>query len=210
MKEITNKFVVRGVEALSDCELLTLILNDESLADGILSEYGGEIQAVSADDYKRLRLVEGLGASRAMRLVAAREWGRRSVLAESQERRVIESSADVVSLFRSQIVGLKHEECWVLYLNAANRILEQSRVSQGGVMATTVDHRLVIKRALELLSTHIILVHNHPSGSVEPSREDVAMTQKIKSAAALFDIKLLDHMILSAESEYSFAAAGTL
>ena len=105
---------------------------------------------------------------------------------------------------RPKFEGLKHEECWVLYLTSSNRLLERQRVSQGGVQATVVDHRLIIKRALELLSTQIILVHNHPSGAAEPSAADKQLTQKIKAAATLFDIRVLDHIIISREGHYSF------
>ena len=105
---------------------------------------------------------------------------------------------------------MKYEECWCLYLNTGNRIVERQRVSQGGVQATVVDHRLVIKRALELLATQIILVHNHPSGAALPSEQDKILTKKIAEAAALFDIRLLDHLIIARGGEYSFRQSGLL
>ena len=105
---------------------------------------------------------------------------------------------------------MKHEECWVLYLTSSNRLLERQRVSQGGVQATVVDHRLIIKRALELLSTQIILTHNHPSGAAEPSAADKVLTRKVAEAAALFDIKVLDHVIISSEGEFSFRREGLM
>ena len=108
------------------------------------------------------------------------------------------------------MVNMQHEECWAIYLTSSNRIVEYQRVSQGGVQATVVDHRLIIKRALELLSTQIILVHNHPSGLAEPSEADKNLTLKVKDAAALFDIRLLDHVIISRESSYSFRRHGLL
>ena len=103
-----------------------------------------------------------------------------------------------------------YEECWCLFLTSSNRIIERMRMSQGGIQATVVDHRLIVKRALELLSTQIILVHNHPSGSAEPSGQDKVLTQKIARAAALFDIRLLDHLIISSEGDFSFRQAGLL
>jgi DNA repair protein RadC len=106
--------------------------------------------------------------------------------------------------------GMNHEECWVLYLTSSNRLLERQRVSQGGVQATVVDHRIIVKRALELLSTQIILVHNHPSGAAEPSAADKTLTRKLKDAAALFDIKLLDHIIISSEGNFSFLRDGLM
>lgn len=122
----------------------------------------------------------------------------------------IGSSNDVVRIFRPLLTEMKHEECWCLYLNTGNRIVERQRVSQGGVQATVVDHRLVIKRALELLATQIILVHNHPSGAALPSEQDKILTKKIAEAAALFDIRLLDHLIIARGGEYSFRQNGLL
>lgn len=122
----------------------------------------------------------------------------------------IGSSNDVVRIFRPLLTEMKHEECWCLYLNTGNRIVERQRVSQGGVQATVVDHRLVIKRALELLATQIILVHNHPSGAALPSEQDKILTKKIAEAAALFDIRLLDHLIIARGGEYSFRQSGLL
>ena len=98
----------------------------------------------------------------------------------------------------------------MLYLTSSNRIVERQRVSQGGVQGTVVDHRLIIKRALELLATQLIMVHNHPSGAAEPSPQDKVLTERIARAAALFDIRLLDHLIISREGDFSFLREGLL
>ena len=103
---------------------------------------------------------------------------------------------------------MKHEECWCLYLNTGNRIVERQRVSQGGVQGTVVDHRLVVKRALELLATQLVLIHNHPSGAAAPSPQDKVLTERVAQAAALFDIRLLDHIIIAREGDFSFLRAG--
>ena len=116
----------------------------------------------------------------------------------------------MVHLFRPKLQRLDHEECWVLYLTSSNRIVERQRVSQGGVQGTVVDHRLIIKRALELLATQLIMVHNHPSGAAEPSPQDKVLTERIARAAALFDIRLLDHLIISREGDFSFLSEGLL
>lgn len=97
-----------------------------------------------------------------------------------------------------------------IYLTSSNRIIEHCRVSQGGVQATVVDHRLIVKRALELLATQIILVHNHPSGTAAPSDADRTLTIRIRDAAALFDIRLTDHIIIAREGEFSFRRASML
>ena len=156
-------------------------------------------------------MTAGVGLKRASRLVAAAELGRRMVALESAEAvQQITSSEDVIRLMRPRLAELGHEECWVLYLSSSNRVVEQMRISQGGVQATVVDHRLLIKRALELLATQLILIHNHPSGSAQPSEPDKELTRRVVEAAALFDIRVVDHLILSRGDSYSFRAHGAL
>ena len=210
MKNLHDKLHSRGVSALSDNELLALMVespNDSrsplQIADGLLAECGS-LQGVVRADLSRLRMVEGIGLRRAERLVVAAEIGRRVAVVDESEVIKISTDADVVRLMRPQMELMQYEECWVLYLTSSNRLIERQRVSQGGVQATVVDHRLIVKRALELLATQIILVHNHPSGTAEPSGADKVLTQKVADAAALFDIKLLDHVIISRGGNFSF------
>jgi DNA repair protein RadC len=153
---------------------------------------------------------EGIGLRRAERLIVAAEFGRRIAQASTNDVEYVRNDADVAQLMRPLFDGMQHEECWVLYLTSSNRLIERQRLSQGGVQATVVDHRLIIKRALELLATQLIMVHNHPSGSPEPSTADKELTKKVKSAAALFDIRLLDHVIISREGNFSFHREGIL
>ncbi len=207
---IKDKLSVRGVESLTDGELLSFLLGDIDVAERILEHYNSSLSQLAMEDISRLRMAEGIGLKSAQRIVVACEWGRRCAIATANEQIIIRNSQDVVDIFRPKLESLKHEECWVLYLNNANRVVEQQRVSQGGIVATVVDHRLIIKRALELLATQIIVVHNHPSGAVDPSEADINLTQKIKSAAALFDIKIIDHLIISSGDDFSFLSAGLL
>lgn len=217
MKTLLDKLVARGSEALSDGELLTLVLGDRSgspngseLSGRILAHYGQSLARLGRDDPARLRMVEGIGLHRAVRIVAAMEIGRRILQAEAHETTSIATSEDVVRIFRPELESLRYEECWIVYLTSSNRILERQRISQGGIQGTVVDHRLIIKRALELLATQMIMVHNHPSGTAEASSQDKTLTRKIAEAAALFDIRLLDHIIIAATGEYSFRSAGLL
>lgn len=210
MDLIADKMALRGVASLSDSELLTLLVGDRQTAEMLLASVGGSLARLVAEDTARLRMIGGLGLKRARQLTAAAELGRRVALAHTAEADVIRESNDVVQLFRPQLENLAHEECWVLYLTASNRIIERQRVSQGGVQATVVDHRLIIKRALELLATQLILVHNHPSGSAEASPQDKALTERVVRAAALFDIRVLDHLIISREGDFSFLREGLL
>lgn len=210
MSAAADKMAARGVQALTDGELLSLLVEDDQLAQALLTACGDSLARLGSEDAARLRMVGGLGLKRARLLLASAEFGRRVAIARAAESEVIVDSGDVVRLFRPQLEGLQHEECWVLYLTASNRIVERQRVSQGGVQGTVVDHRLIVKRALELLATQLVLVHNHPSGAAQASPQDKVLIEKIARAAALFDIRLLDHIIISREGDFSFLSAGLL
>ena len=217
MRDLTDKLTARGAEALEDGELLALLLGDgvagepmEQLAGRLLDAFGGRLSDLGRADVARLRMAAGIGLKRACRIAAAAEIGRRILAAEVCDADRIATSDDVIRLFRPQIESLGYEECWALYLTSTNRIIERCRISQGGVQGTVVDHRLVVKRALELLATQLILVHNHPSGTAEPSPQDRLLTERLARAAALFDIRLLDHLIIAREGEFSFLRHGLL
>lgn len=203
MQEIRNKMAARGVESLDDRELLSLLVEDSQLAELLLAAYGGSLARLAAEAEARLRMVGGLGLRRARLLHVA--------TAQAADAECVATSDDVVRIFRPQLERLAHEECWVVYLTASNRIIERQRVSQGGVTGTVVDHRLIVKRALELLATQLILIHNHPSGAAEASAQDRALTDRIAKAAALFDIRLLDHLIIArGGGDFSFRREGLI
>ena len=188
MSEASVKLLSRGVETLTDQELLELLLDDgdsERLAGALLSSFEGRLAALGYADIARLRMAAGIGLKRAARIQAAVELGRRVLAARELGPDPIGSSNDVVRIFRPLLTEMKHEECWCLYLNTGNRIVERQRVSQGGV-------------------------HNHPSGAALPSEQDKILTKKIAEAAALFDIRLLDHLIIVRGGEYSFRQSGLL
>ena len=209
MHTIREKAALRGYASLSEEELLTLLLDDSTLAQALLAECGS-LKAIAKLPTSRLRMTAGVGAKLAERIHLATEIGQRIAAAEGAVDKIISSSDDVVEVMSPLLKELKHEECWAIFLTNSNRIIERFRVSQGGVQATVVDQRLIVKRALELLSTRLILVHNHPSGSATPSGADFDLTKKIKAATALFDIQLLDHIIISATENYSFKSNGKL
>ena len=209
MQEIHNKVAMRGIKSLDDLELLTLILENKTLAAALLEEYGTLINIANTPT-NRLRMTAGLGVKLSERIQAAVELGRRIASLNGAVEEVITSNEDVVKIMRPLLQELKHEECWAIYLTNSNRIVERCRISQGGVQATVVDQRLIVKRALELLSTRLIIVHNHPSGSATPSGADFDITKKIKEATSLFDIQLLDHIIITATEDYSFRSNGKL
>ncbi len=210
MNSLGDKVAVRGIESLTDAELLALVVDDTALAGLLLAACGGSLAHVAAEDAARLRMIGGMGLKRALRLSAAVEIGRRTAAAQGGDAVVITSSDDVAAIFRPQLERLAHEECWAVYLTSSNRIIERLRVSQGGVQGTVVDQRLIVKRALELLATQIILIHNHPSGAAGASPQDRRLTENLAQAAALFDIRLLDHLIISKEGYMSFRQEGLL
>lgn len=215
MKNALDKLVSRGAAALEDEELVAILVAENQgddqargVARSIIAECGGRVSGIADIDISRLRMMSGIGKLRAARLKAAIELGGRVAQQQVAQRDVITSDADVVRVMRPIIGALQHEECWVLYLASSGRILERMRVSQGGVQATVVDCRLIIKRALELLAVQIVIVHNHPSGSAEPSGQDVALTERVAEAARLFEIRLLDHVIVAQAEHYSFRGHG--
>ena len=190
---------------MDDAELLTLLTEDGQAARALLEAYDGSPARIAGESEARLRMVGGLGLKRARMLLAAAEFGRRAAADRAAEADSVATSDDVVRLFRPQLQRLAHEECWVVYLTSSNQ-----RVSQGGVTGTVVDHRLIVKRALELLATQLILIHNHPSGTPEASGQDKALTERVARAAELFDIRLLDHIIIAREGDFSFRREGLM
>lgn len=216
MKNLHDKLISRGATTLTDAELLALLVESsgdqrdpKAVAERVLDSCGS-LAGISRTDLSRLRMVEGIGLRRAERVLVAAEFGRRIAQATTNDMECIKNDVDVSRLMRPLFDKIQHEECWVLYLTSSNRLIERQRVSQGGVQATVVDHRLIIKRALELLATQLIITHNHPSGAAEPSRADKELTKKVADAAALFDIRLLDHVIISREGSFSFRREGVL
>lgn len=211
MRNIADKLSLRGAAALSDEELVAVVIAESpsddaavATARAVVAECGGRLAGVAACDLARLRMVAGLGKTKALRLKAAVEIGSRVAQSSAAAHDVIASDKDVVRIMEPIIGALQHEECWVLYLASSGRVLERMRISQGGVQSTVVDCRLIIKRALELLAVQIVIVHNHPSGTPEPSAQDITLTERVTEAAALFDIRLLDHVIISHGNHYSF------
>ena len=210
---IREKLVNQGAATLTDAELVSVIIRegrDGLSAAGLSGKIlqNNSLQQLARKDIKALRMTEGLGVKRAAVLAAALELGRRMRAEDAATPDVIRTNDDVVGIFRSAIAGLPHEEFWVLYLSSANTVVGKEKVSQGGVSGTVVDHRLIVKRAIELLASGVILVHNHPSGIAKPSGDDLHLTHKITEAASLFDIAVLDHLIITTGGCFSFRQEG--
>lgn len=218
MRNITDKLLSRGVEVLTDAELLAVVVaestSDEravAMAQELLRLNGGSLVALIDGDVARLRMSAGIGLRRAMLLKVSQELGRRVAVARAAAvEQYISSDTDVVRLMEPMLGCLKHEECWALYLASSGKVLERVRISQGGVQATVVDCKLILKRALELLAVEVVLVHNHPSGKASPSPQDRELTQRVDEGCRLFEIRLLDHVIIAHGDHYSFRAHNLL
>lgn len=211
-----EKLISLGSRSLSNAELLAILLRSGSkeltavdLAKQILHYYKNDLKRLANVSPQELIKFKGIGQAKAVGLLAALELAKRS--ARNQQRLVKITSSEAVYLCMEPSLGqLPHEEFWVLYLNNANHVLSKKQLSKGGYTATVVDVRLILKEALSLGAVSLILVHNHPSGVLDPSQADHAITQKVKKAAAAIDVKVLDHLIIGSEAYYSFADQNTL
>ena len=153
---------------------------------------------------------KGIGKAKALVIIAALELGRRSQNSLVPEKMKLNSSRSVFQLMRPLIGNLDHEEFWILMMNNANKLKQKWRLSKGGITATLVDVRLIYKKALEIGATGIILCHNHPSGNLRPSQSDIILTKKVIKGGRLLDIQIIDHIIVTDQSYYSFADDGSL
>ena len=206
-----EKMMTKGIRALSDAELIAILIGSGNknetaveLSQRILNSVNGKLS-----DLGRMT-VQDLKDGKAISILAAVELGRRRKAEDVSLPNKISTSRDAYSYIYPQLADLPQEEFWVILLNNGNRIIDAFRVSQGAINATLVDVKLIMKPALAKLARSIMVCHNHPSGNLKPSNADLDLTKRIKAAAALFDIKLLDHIIIGNETYMSFADSGML
>ncbi len=212
-----EKLLMKGAESLSDSELLAILIVNGTrsktaidLAKEILILGKNNLPELGKLSVKELMKIKGIGEAKAITIVAALEIGRRRQAMNYREKAVMTSSSDVANYLQSLLKDYRHEVFAVLFLNRANKINHFQIVSEGGITGTVADPRIILKKALEEDAVSIILCHNHPSGSLKPSGADQELTKKIKEAAKFFDIKVLDHLIVSDAGYYSFADEGIL
>src|SRR3954469_24702600 len=213
-----EKLALKGGESLSNSELLAILINNGSveksavdLAKELLAAVNNNLQRLSklsVKDMVNLK-IKGLGPAKAITIAAALELGIRRSMADNKKE-VILSSKDIASYLKAQLEYKKHEVFAVVFLNRANKINHYEIISEGGITGTVADPRIILKKALEHDAVSIVLCHNHPSGNLRPSRQDQELTNKIKEASSYFDIKVLDHIIVSDDGYYSFADEGIL
>jgi DNA repair protein RadC len=207
-----EKLVSKGRSVLSDAELIAILIGSGSrsesaveLSKRILASVDNNLNELGRLSVKQLMAFKGIGEAKAVTIAAALEVGRRRRGEDSLKIEKIGSSKDAFHLLQPIMGDLKHEEFWILYLNNSNKVLKKTQMGKGGITGTLVDVRLVIKETLELGAVAIILAHNHPSGTLRPSNADKQITQKIKGACETMDIKVLDHLIITQKTYYSFA-----
>jgi DNA repair protein RadC len=212
-----EKMERKGASSLSDAELIAILLRVGNasetavdVAQRLLGQVNNSLNELARLSLHQLTRIKGIGKTKAITILAALELGRRRNAEGPINRERIFSSRSVIDLFQPALADLPHEEFWVLLLNKSNKIIDRIKVSQGGVGGTVVDPKLVLKHAVERLASAVIVVHNHPSGNPQPSDKDIALTEKLKNAAQLFDISLLDHVIVTDGECYSFADNGKM
>lgn len=212
-----EKMIQKGALSLSDAELVSILIGSGIAALSALDLSKKILQSANYNliEFSRISMAgllgfTGIGPAKAVRLLAALELGRRRQLTEALERSVVSSSSDAAQLLRPLLGDLLHEEFWVLYMNSRNEILDRRRISRGGLSSTVADPRQVFQIALELRSTAIIIAHNHPSGSLKPSASDHFLTQQMKEAGKVLQIEVIDHLIISSSSYYSYSDEGRI
>lgn len=212
-----EKLMLKGKSALSNAELIAILIgsgNTESsaveLSKQILESVNNNLAELGKKSIHDLMKFKGIGEAKAIAILAALEIGRRRKETEGIEKSKVSSSKDAYNYMYEILSDLQHEEFWVLFLNQANLIIKKERISAGGVTGTVVDARMIFKMGVEQLACGIILLHNHPSGNKTPSESDKRLTHKLKEAGKLLDVPVLDHIIFTDNSYFSFADEGLI
>ena len=212
-----EKLLYSGAENLSNSELLAILIHNGTkqksavdVAKEVLKLGKDNLVELGKLSVKELMKIKGIGEAKAISIAAALELGRRRQAAASLEKTMVKTSSDIASYLQTKLKDFRHEVFAVLYLNRANKINHFAIISEGGITGTVADPRIILRKALEEDAVNLILCHNHPSGSLKPSRADEQLTTKIKEAARFLDITVLDHIIVSDDGYYSFADEGLI
>lgn len=212
------KLIKKGATSLSNAELLAILIQNGSreqsaldLAKELLQHTGNHLHDLAMLDVSDIlkKKIKGIGEAKAIAIVAAMELGMRREASEKKKEKITKS-ADIAGYLRAQLAFRQKEFFAVVFLNRGNKIRQLEIISEGGLTGTVADPRVILKKALEYNATSLILCHNHPGGSLIPSKADELVTEKIKQAALVMDILLMDHIIVSNEGHFSFADAGML
>ena len=207
-----EKLVHKGRSVLSNAELIAILIGSGTknetavaLSKRILASTNNSLNELGTVSLKQLMKFKGIGEAKAVSIAAALEIGRRRQNEKVKEKAQISSSKAVFELLQPLVADLPHEEFWIVYLNNSNKVIHTAQLSKGGITGTLVDVRLVMKQALEIGAVSLILVHNHPSGTLKASEADKKITNKLQKASEAMDIRVLDHVIITQNKYYSFA-----
>ena len=207
-----EKLLIKGEAALSDAELVAILLGSGNkqqsaveLAQHILNHCGNNLNTLARLSIKDLQKFKGIGEAKAISIVSALEIGRRRRNIEPDQKVKIHSAQDTFNFIGGELMDLNHEEFWIILLKRNNEVIKKQMISKGGVSGTVVDSKIIFKIALEEMASGLVLVHNHPSGNLRASNEDIQLTKKIQTAGKSLDITLLDHVIIGGNSFYSLA-----
>jgi len=212
-----EKLIAHGRQVLSNAELIAILLatgtkNKSAIdvAKDILSKVNGDMNALGRLTVKQLCNIDGIGPAKAVTLIAAMELGMRRDLNEVNEKYKIGSSRDIYNLMKPKLQDLLYEQFWIITLSRANQVIESYKISEGGISTTTVDPKKIFKIALEDSASGVILAHNHPSGNLSPSQQDIRLTKRLQEAGYILDIAIIDHLIVGATGFFSFSDDGKL
>jgi DNA repair protein RadC len=212
-----EKLMLHGRRQLTDAELVAILIGSGNrtetavdLSKRMLTAYRNDLDAFGKAGVKELSKFKGIGEAKAITIVAALELGRRRKETAKQEVVKVGSSRDAFQYLHSDFVDLNHEEFWMLLLNRANHVRSKHLISKGGQSGTVADPKIIFKTALEHQAAYIILAHNHPSGNLKPSNEDLKLTKKLVEAGKLLDLLVVDHLILTDHAYYSFCDEGLI
>ena len=212
-----EKMMLHGVSALSNAELLAILIGSGNTEDSavelmrkVLNDYHNNLAELGKASIDELCRFKGIGPAKAITILAASELGKRRKEEGVEERRSILSSKDVYECLYPLMCDLPTEECWVLLLNQASKLIDKVKISAGGLSATAVDVRCILREALLKRAAAIALCHNHPSGSIRPSREDDLLTKQVAQASVCMNIRFIDHVILTDGAFYSYADEGRI
>jgi DNA repair protein RadC len=207
-----EKCLRQGLGGLSNTELLAILIGTGTrnrsaldLSRTLLQQAGNDLHLLAKMSLAEMEKIPGIGQAKSIRIQAGFELARRRKATPPSVRPRVRCSQDAFKLLEGSLTDLPHEEFWILLLNRSNQVIESVRISQGGISGTVTDVRLILNAAVEKLASALILAHNHPSGNLSPSDADIKITKKIKEAAQLLDLSVLDHLILSDQGYMSMA-----
>lgn len=212
-----EKLLLKGKGALSDAELLAILIGSGNrnqtavgLMQHVLSQCQNDLSILARLSIKDLQKFNGIGEAKAIAIMAALELGRRRTHEKSQQQPKISCSTDAFALLKEHFQDLPHEEFWIIFLKRNNGVIRKEMISKGGIAGTVVDAKVIFKRALEETASGIILAHNHPSGNLKPSHEDLQLTKQLQQAGTSLDINVLDHLIVTDQTFLSLADEGLM